>query len=590
MIHICCLRSIRVPYHPDFQLQTTSPHSFAQFPFQDIFSFEFTKEYSPAHLIHSLKFFTRLDSVAIRCDDACESWTDYVSIPGLKEARVLITRDANALPTTSFPLPLPDVSSHSLTTLALYNHGRQKEVSRLIEHCIQHCQFPKLCSLTVEGWESHCATLFQFIHAHPTLMEVNVLTRRAVRPESLLKLVDGTGTWMLPTRATGARRVCQIEYHDYDRQDPFPPDFIPPDDRNEVILCSDFAFVREPVSLGSTRWRSPAGSQQRRYKCKSLAINRLRTFTIFSRRPLEPLDLTAFMEAISNHSPELEELRLSHAGRCDMSFGALMVSSDVVSSCHDQVLTQSVFQNGLAAGLENDESKIKKLAVHSSALERYWDEDDTAYFQDDRPNNWVMLDSAHPPYGVHLHGVQRQLFSLDDLIGDKEDMDDEIETHLARVFFAVRNFLSLGPDAQVDQEDKTLLMRVWGAKHKERVGQYVTALGDSLPLLEAFDWYVMSEELTKVPSASEPSYMALLWHWEFERDGEGWVTSVSGMLSYVDGPCSDYPPKFYILVGQELERAQKLGKTSLNRYYEQPEYDILLLPVAPAPYYPFGSP
>lgn len=237
------------------------------------------------------------------------------------------------------------------------------------------------------------------------------------------------------------------------------------------------------------------------------------------------------------------------------------------------VLTLLILQDGLIEGLVGhaSESKIKKLSFHSSSLALYWDTEDIDHFQDDLSDQWVeIIDSPHPPYGVTKSGAGKYIFSLDDLIADHKHSGDWIKARLAFIFLAIRQALDLGPEAQVDQEDETLLMRVWEKRHKERVAQYVTALGDSLPRLEEFDWYVMSEE-NAGGLYTQPSYKAVVWHWEFERDNEGWVTSTSGTLSYIDGPGSDDPPKFYSLVGEELARALELRKTSLNRYYGQPD-------------------
>ncbi|KAI0782352.1 hypothetical protein BC629DRAFT_551225 [Irpex lacteus] len=145
--------------------------------------------------------------------------------------------------TTSDP-ESPLVSYPLITTLAIYSLSLSPP--HLIRECIKTCSFPNLTVFAVQNFESgNLAGLFHFIHQHPTLHEVNVDARRTtrIRVEAIMKLVDGTGTWVA-TNDSGIK-LSTIGYLPRQTEPPdlFPPNIVP----GNQVFCSSFAFTRAPL-------------------------------------------------------------------------------------------------------------------------------------------------------------------------------------------------------------------------------------------------------------------------------------------------------------------------------------------------------
>lgn len=212
------------------------------------------------------------------------------------------------------------MSYASITTLALYALGGTQA---LVKECLARCHFPGLRELTVRCWLLEPLSVFQFIHKHPTLLEVNIDTshRRHIRIELLLRLIDGTGTWFDPANDGSIPKfTMQSHYNGNDIERwtrttmaiPGFPGFIPGCD----ITCSNFAFKRAPIDLHRPLWKSHNGSWHPRYRCTALALADLTT-TEEDMGDASPRMIRALRE-ITLAVPDLEELRLQINSREDL--------------------------------------------------------------------------------------------------------------------------------------------------------------------------------------------------------------------------------------------------------------------------------
>jgi hypothetical protein len=199
---------------------------------------------------------------------------------------------------------------------------------------------------------------------------------------------------------------------------------------------------------------------------------------------------------------------------------------------------------------------LKKLTVHwFTAYYCVWD-----YSSDPHSHDYIpLLDDAVPPYGrcpgefaITLDDVKTKEFQpvVLPLSGAK----------LTQLEDGIRRSLNLEDDAILDYTDDAIIMRAWEARHRHRVARQVRAIAEACPLLEEFEWYLVDDK------QECETYMAVRWMWKIKRDETGQIKLISGDLAWTTCVHGD-PPRLYILVGDELQRALTMGKGSLNRYY-----------------------
>ncbi len=180
----------------------------------------------------------RLHSLAMTCGN---SWpvTSLQRFPRLKTLRL-----ATAIYDYTYGIPrMQDpISYTSITTLSLHNTS---SFSTFISECLSWCTFPSLRVFSVQGYKSDelpYSSLFQFIHLHPTILEANIdtLEELRIRIESVLKLIDGTGTWVSGQGAEYlGNKVCKIDLlPDTWTSEIYPPDIVP----NHPMLCQSSRF------------------------------------------------------------------------------------------------------------------------------------------------------------------------------------------------------------------------------------------------------------------------------------------------------------------------------------------------------------
>ncbi|EKM48716.1 uncharacterized protein PHACADRAFT_202488, partial [Phanerochaete carnosa HHB-10118-sp] len=167
--------------------------------------------------------------------------------------------------------PSPPIGTYgSLRTLAIH----ELYSFEAIERCCRGLSFPNLRVLKLTYVEGQPSIIYDFVQRHSTLLEVNICFSNTwdeaspLRLEALLKLIDGTGTWVRPSE--GSRLpVDQPSLKDVDAQSPTRP----PSWKESYGVFYEFAFSRRPLSPEASRWRSSTGSPHARFKCTAFAVN-----------------------------------------------------------------------------------------------------------------------------------------------------------------------------------------------------------------------------------------------------------------------------------------------------------------------------
>lgn len=280
-------------------------------PFVNLLHFELTDQLLGGTIESTLRSCSRLESIFIRHFDT-DLWPEEMLFhKNLKTVRLFITEAQ--VSRSTIQIELRPLTYSSITTLALYNHAYHRFTSSAtIDSCLQNCQFPNLRAVTLEGVHSDITDVFQFIHRHAKLLEVNVLTSAQIRPEAVLKLIDGTGTWKAPSGTHLHSPICDIYVEDDNAFRLYPPNIVTPAWGN--LLCNDFAFVRIPLSPESTSWQLPVGSPQPRYTCTSLAFEELVVAPDNMDQELDHCNILEFLLMLPNHVPRVEEFRVVALG------------------------------------------------------------------------------------------------------------------------------------------------------------------------------------------------------------------------------------------------------------------------------------
>lgn len=189
---------------------------------------------------------------------------DLDDFPNVETLRLYLT-DVNK---NHSPRPSPPIGTYSnLHTLAMH----ELYDFQAIERCCRGLNFPNLRVLKLTEIESPARTVYDFVQRHSTLLEVNLTFAidhvSPLRLEALLKLIDGTGTWVRP-EGNGVP-VDQPDYNDMVGA----PTPLPTRIAHMYGVFSAFAFTRRPLSPQALEWRSYHGSPHPRYKCTAFAVH-----------------------------------------------------------------------------------------------------------------------------------------------------------------------------------------------------------------------------------------------------------------------------------------------------------------------------
>ncbi|KAI0094307.1 hypothetical protein BDY19DRAFT_912184 [Irpex rosettiformis] len=504
------------------------------FPFTYLTEFDFPYILLDESMINALGRCSQLRKLTV---GSCQGWPRAMleQLPSLSEVHLFA---GNCLHGHDLP-SYPRVLSYSfITTLSLHNMP-----AYLVNDCMKSCRFPNLTVFLVQSLLSNPRSLFQFVHSHPTLLEVSVDTDTSViRFEALLMLIEGTGTWTTTdsTQETNIHeaKVCTIIYE--------PPDTVPPDlfPVNIVpgvqVICNSFSFVRSHLQPDIPRWSSPFASMSPLYKCISLAIGGLREY------PPETVDLDEddvgvikALERLSQVAPDLEELRL-HV-------------EDYTSTSHFMEWTES-----MVGRILRNLRHLRKLALYWYVAKTYrfkacWG------FQNEygrRGNRYVpYLDDAEPPYDVKR--FRMKMLTLGELEGSIGPFISN------RITAGIREALELADEDELDSYDDTLMIRAWKARNEEYADQVAKVVAFVCPQLVAFDWYFLTEKSTPVRGFDDPK--TVLWSYKFLRNrSDPCLVEPLGTLRWTGCLLGD-PLPLYPLVGQELKRVRNLGERAWVR-------------------------
>lgn len=146
-------------------------------------------------------------------------------------------------------------------------------------------KFPNLRVFNLQNTEASPRPVFDFVQRHPTILEVNIhfIGDADVRLEAILKLIDGTGTWLPPEdletyKEPGDPRCFYIttegkkKYLDTPEMDEMSPITYPDDIPNTRYASESFAFKRVPLTPEATTWGKRDGSPHPRYQATEFAI------------------------------------------------------------------------------------------------------------------------------------------------------------------------------------------------------------------------------------------------------------------------------------------------------------------------------
>lgn len=257
-------------------------------------------------------------------------WHDMVAfphmedIPSVRTLRIYLC--GHGRPSGDYD-PDPNVSVagylpyKNLITLELFDRI-ELVPSQVIVQCMK-LSFPKLRVLRLGGVETPVPPVYNFIHRHPTLMEVNITftVTRSLHFEPLVKLIDGTGTWMQPPEI-GSLAGVKLDKPSNDELGSGPV----PHPIGFYNNFSSFAFSRKPRSQSATEWQDWRGSSFPRYECTGLAIYFHTHPTTEQEEQCD--DLTTFLTHLNDYglAGSLGELRVcSHVVPRNRDFVTFLV-------------------------------------------------------------------------------------------------------------------------------------------------------------------------------------------------------------------------------------------------------------------------
>ncbi|KAH9950926.1 hypothetical protein B0H21DRAFT_408732 [Amylocystis lapponica] len=402
----------------------------------------------------------------------------------------------------------------SLTTLSV--HGAEQ--SRRFSESICDMSFPNLRVLSLHETRAHVSAVYSFVQQHPSLREVNVSFWQYVRLsfDSLVKLIDGSGTWRRRTDTHAA--VDPPKFH-----------FDTSNDRETYMTFNAFGFARLPLVDPPAPPHGPTESAVQRYKVTALAI------PVFNQRcwehlGAEPLMLPDLFK-MADRFPAMEELRIAS--------GTTQYEGTFIS-----------FMGEIGENLR-DWKCLRKLSL-SWVIPTYWMWGPAELELGPMPDSYVpILDAVRPPvYAPEDDDADEALNPNDpaSFMSGPSHGPTLCVTDFPRLFYEkyarmITDNLhrSLGPDVDVDAhaEDRNFLMQQWEARHYPLVARMMRRLGERCPTLEEVEW---------VPTGACHPLQSVRWVWKFHR---GKTLGVTGDLTYGSGLRGSVP---YLpnLVGQEL--------------------------------------
>ncbi|KAI0697554.1 hypothetical protein BC835DRAFT_752726 [Cytidiella melzeri] len=499
-------------------------------PFDNLIEFQCKKYALEDSVIRVLSRCTRLDTLTTACD---KGWPRAVlnSLSKLRTLRVsFVDDDDPSFTLYSGSFSRTNITSYTLiTTLGLYE-DRLSPHKRDFAEFFHKCRFPNIHVLVVQGIQTNIEELFQFIHEHPTLLEVNVETgvqSIMVRVEAVLKLIDGTGTWSIPTDPSHAgTRLCHLDDDIEDIADLFPPNIV----HDVLITCSSFAFTRIHLNPQAPLWTSPVGSLLPRYTCTALTVKHMMEHPYRDDDTMcRVLDALGY---IYRENPHIEELRVHVLDTKDRANFLL-------------------WMHGVMHQVLHPLGRIRRLAF-------YW-RDTIAK----GPIPWghpedlcsirgaseviPVLDDVRPPFRWLRRSTTLSLRYIES--GGYYERLDSSDVEKARE--GIRHVLNIPQEDELDEEDLTLLMRAWEVRNQPYATHMVQLLASKCPLLEEFEWFFHTEgQYGQVPLVRG----SVLWSWKIRRDEKYPLPQVEGTLRWTGSPRGD-PTRFHPLAGQELKRA-----------------------------------
>ena len=231
---------------------------------------------------------------------------------------------------------LPIDCTTTLTHLTLYDleHSYSAHVNGLL----RNLHFPNLRMFSLQDTAQDAHQVFDFVNRHPSILEFNVsFTYDEVRLRCIPKLIDGTGTWKMPStpeelaKYSGSINNLLVDQPTLEDVENVPPeDCRPPDDIDTgAMYCRSFAFCRRPLPGVTTR-SSSAGSRQPRYEATALAFCITRQEDLWGE-PYVIRDLAVVLYILYRFFPRLEQLRIfdETVPEAEMSWYEYMVRSQL---------------------------------------------------------------------------------------------------------------------------------------------------------------------------------------------------------------------------------------------------------------------
>ncbi|KZT75015.1 hypothetical protein DAEQUDRAFT_720223 [Daedalea quercina L-15889] len=432
----------------------------------------------------------------------------------------------------------------NLTTLAVNDHVG----SEWLDSHLRRVHFPRLRVLNLQAATSPPWLVYQFIHRHPTVLEVNLSFDSDYDHwfafDRLLKLIEGTGTWG-PMDAPGST---------FD--DPFFSFEGISDALNETYAVSTrFAFSRVSLYSEGTHWDQPEGSRLPRYTATALAMDIVDQVS-WEDDGMSVLRLHQFLERMHRVFPEMVELRLVYGTpHFESSFERVMEAC--ASSLRNWTsLRKLTFSWGT---IQDDEFPIPDLFPWHLGAD----------FNQFPP--YDVLGEVHPP--IH---IERDWFDTADA-GWLDPWPRTGQPYSARELQKVfcldevsveimREVIRAACDQEMD--DDTLMdtpglpLQAWITRHERFVMKLMRLLAVNCPTLETIAWYPVGETIWCAP---------VRWLWKVHREKESRaIRMLSNEFAYRGCPQGD-PPPLWILVGQELVVAEEYPAMVNRKYWKDDE-------------------
>ncbi|GJE85828.1 hypothetical protein PsYK624_019070 [Phanerochaete sordida] len=476
-------------------------------PYQELRSFESYHAACELPVLESFAHCPHFHNLVTAWDDTYPFPDACHGLRKLETLRLYLT-DPGVYPVWSRVHETRGVASFkTITTLALHS---AIDFSYVIEQCLDNLSFPELRVLRLERITNEVAKVYDFIQRHPTILEATVhfIVHREteLRMEALLRLIEGTGTWVArePSEEEGLDEAT--EFNIVDLNSPIPPDF--------PLVCGSFArfsFARRPLGPASVEYKSYKGSPTPRYECTALAA-------YFAEEGDEEKEFNSVLDVVDYLEP------------CFLTMKELRIASRAPGlTPHDDFVE---FMDCLSCSLTKWKV-LQRFSLHTPLSWPQWEW--TGPYTEWHPGRTVpFLDIVSPP-AFTTPGKPRTLAQLCTAYSDAE---------VKRITDAIRFALCLDDDVPLDEDDPELLMQAWEAHNNTLVARLVRQLASVNPQLEEFDWYVLDD----------PSGDTVLWHWKIYRQDDGAVSRVLGHLAWTGCGRGD-PPPFPVYVGQESDCA-----------------------------------